>query len=268
MKEKLFRKALYVSMWLVAAVVLMSFMLPPKHITVFMAGDSTMAIKEVKEYPETGWGMPFSYFFDTTVTVVNKAKNGKSTKSFIAEGLWKSITDNLKAGDYVLIQFGHNDEVPTKGSYINEAGFQANLEKFVNETRAKGGNPVLITPVARRKFNASGNIEGTHDVYSGIVRKVAGEQHVPLIDLDKESQAMLQKLGPDVSKMLYDHLEVGENPNYPNGNADDTHFNELGARKMAEIVLADIRSLKLDLASRIRIGVFKGNLVPAGQRKK
>lgn len=250
----------------VMAVLCMSFLLPSGHITVFMAGDSTMAIKQIKEYPETGWGMPFSYFFDSTVTVVNKAKNGKSTKSFIAEGLWKSITDNLKTGDYVLIQFGHNDEVPTKGSYINEAGFQANLEKFINETKAKGGNPVLITPVARRKFNAAGNIEGTHDVYSAIVRKVAGEQHVPLIDLDKESQAMLQKMGPELSKMLYDHLEVGENPHYPNGNADDTHFNELGARKMAEIVLADIRSLKLDLANRIAIGTFKGNLVPQAKK--
>jgi lysophospholipase L1-like esterase len=261
MKKQFYKKSLFAAA-AIAVVSLMSFLLPPGNITVFMAGDSTMAIKEVKEYPETGWGMPFSHFFDTTVTVINKAKNGRSTKSFIAEGLWKSITDNLKAGDYVFIEFGHNDEVPTKGSYINEAGFQANLERFVSETRSKGGNPVLLTPVARRKFNASGNIEGTHEVYSAIVRKVAEVQHVPLIDLDKESQAMLQKLGPDVSRMLYDHLEPGENPNYPNGNADDTHFNELGARRMAEIVLADIRSLKLDLAGRIRIGTFKGNLVP------
>lgn len=267
MKKQLYKKGLYAAMTLMAAVVFMSFLLAPGHITVYMAGDSTMAIKEIKEYPETGWGMPFSYFFDTTVTVVNKAKNGKSTKSFIAEGLWKSITDNLKTGDWVLIEFGHNDEVPTKGSYINEAGYQANLERFVNETRSKGGNPILLTPVARRKFNDAGKIEGTHEVYSAIVRKVAAEQHVPLIDLDRESQAYLQKLGPDISKMLYDHLEIGENPHYPNGNADDTHFNELGARKMAEIVLADIRSLKLDLANRIVVGAFKGNLVPAAPKK-
>jgi len=263
MKKQLFKKCLYILMPVTAVVALMSFLLPPDHITVYMAGDSTMAIKEIKEYPETGWGMPFSHFFDSTVTVVNKAKNGRSTKSFIAEGLWKSITDNLQAGDYVLIEFGHNDEVPTKGSYINEAGYQANLERFINETKAKGGSPILLTPVARRKFGADGHIQGTHEVYSAIVRKVAAEQHVPLIDLDKESQAYLQKLGPEISKMLYDHLAVGENPNYPNGNADDTHFNELGARKMAEIVLADIRLLKLDLVNRIFIGKFKGNLVPA-----
>jgi len=233
------------------ALALMSFLLPPDHITLYMAGDSTMSIKDVRAYPETGWGMPFKAFFDQTVTVDNKAKNGRSTKSFIAEGLWASISDNLKEGDYVLIQFGHNDEVPTKATYINEAGFTANLVKFITDTKAKNANPVLITPVARRKFNASGQVEGTHDVYSELVRKVAADQQVPLIDLDKESQALVQKYGPDDSKYLYDYVAPGENPNYPGGKSDDTHFSELGARKIAEIVLADIRALKLPLADRI-----------------
>lgn len=244
---------LYSICMLAAAAMLMSFLLPAQHITVWLAGDSTMANKEVKAFPETGWGMPFYAFFDTSVTVKNIAKNGRSTKSFISEGLWSSITDNLKSGDYVLIQFGHNDEVPTKKTYTPEADFRANLIRFIKDTRDKNANPVLITPVARRKFNAAGTIEGTHEVYSAIVRKVAGEQHVPLIDLDKESQALVQKFGPEDSKMLYNYLTPGENPNYPDGKSDDTHFSELGARKMAEIVLADIRSLKLELADRIVI---------------
>jgi len=235
------------------AVGLMSFWLPSQHITVYLAGDSTMSDKEVKAYPETGWGMPFHAFFDTTVTVKNIAKNGRSTKSFIAEGLWSSISNNLNNGDYVLIQFGHNDEVPTKTNYTPPADFKANLVKFITETRAKMGNPVLITPVARRKFGADGMVQGTHDVYSAIVRTVAQEQNVPLIDLDKESQALVQKLGTDDSKMLYNYLAPGENPNYPDGKQDDTHFSELGARKMAEIVLTDIKALKLDLANRIVI---------------
>jgi lysophospholipase L1-like esterase len=235
---------------------LMSFMLQPQHITVYLAGDSTMADKEVKAYPETGWGMPFHAFFDSTVTVKNIAKNGRSTKSFITEGLWSSITNNLKAGDYVLIQFGHNDEVPTKKTYTTEAEFKANLVRFVAETRAKNANPVLITPVARRKFGTDGKIQGTHEVYSAIVRTVAQEQNVPLIDLDRESQALVQKFGPDDSKMLYNYLTPGENPNYPDGKQDDTHFSELGARKMAEIVLADIKALKLDLVNRIVISHY------------
>ena len=235
----------------VSLLILYAFTTPVKHITIYLAGDSTMADKEVKAYPETGWGMPFHAFFDSTVTVNNIAKNGRSTKSFIAEGLWKSIADNVKDGDYVLVQFGHNDEVPTKATYTPEADFKANLVKFITETRDKKANPILITPVARRKFNTAGNIEETHEVYSAIVRKVAAEQNVPLIDLDKESQAFIQKFGPENSKMLFDYLEPGENPNYPQGKADDTHFNELGARKIAEIVLNDIKDQHLPLADRI-----------------
>src|SRR3982751_520842 len=92
----------------------LSFISPSKKITVYLIGDSTMANKEVKAYPETGWGMPFNYFFDSTVVVDNRAKNGRSTRSFIAEGLWQPVVDQIKEGDYVLIQFGHNDEVITK----------------------------------------------------------------------------------------------------------------------------------------------------------
>jgi lysophospholipase L1-like esterase len=241
---------------------LCAFVILPGHTTVYLAGDSTMADKEVKAYPETGWGMPFKAFFDTTVTVVNKAKNGRSTKSFIAEGLWKSITDNLKQGDYVLIQFGHNDEVPTKKTYTPEADFKANLVKFIAETRDRKAEPVLITPVARRKFDASGNIVETHAVYAEIVRTVAADQHVPLIDLDKESQAFIQKFGPETSKLLYNHLVPGENPNYPDGKLDDTHFNELGARLMAQIVLNDIKGLHLALADRIVKGINKAAVNP------
>ena len=244
-------KNLFVSAIAILALAVSAFNIQPQHITVWLAGDSTMADKEVKAYPETGWGMPFKAFFDSSVTVANIARNGRSTKTFITEGLWQHITDNLKPGDYVLIQFGHNDEVPTKASATTETQFHDNLLRFVNETRAKQAIPVLITPVARRKFDAAGNVQGTHEVYSAIIRKLAADQNVPLIDLDRESQQLLQKFGPETSKLLYNHLEPGENPNYPAGRADDTHFSELGARKMAEIVLADIKKLNLGLADRI-----------------
>lgn len=244
------KKLLYVTT-LSGLVLLASFILPPQHITIFLAGDSTMAEKRTTAYPETGWGMPFQYMFDSTTTVKNLAKNGASTRSFIADGLWKKIDDDLKPGDCVLIQFGHNDEVPTKPTATTPSEFHDNLVKYITETRAKEGIPILITPVARRKFDEHAMIQGTHDQYSAIVRTVAGEQHVPLIDLDKESQAMLQGYGVEVSKLFYNHLTPGEHPNFPKGVDDDTHFNELGARKIAEIVLKDIRSLKLELANRI-----------------
>jgi lysophospholipase L1-like esterase len=236
----------------IAGLLLMvAFTFPPKKTTVWLIGDSTMATKEIKAYPETGWGMPFSNFFDSTIVVDNRAKNGRSTQSFINEKLWQPVVDNMGAGDYVLIQFGHNDEVPTKKTYTTEEQFRNNLIRYVNETRAKKAFPVLITPVARRKFDSSGHIVGTHEVYSEIVRSVAGELKVPLIDLDKKSQALLQQFGPENSTLLYNHLQAGEHPNYPEGKADDTHFSELGARKMAEIVLQEIRNLKLPLADYI-----------------
>ncbi|KAA9038047.1 rhamnogalacturonan acetylesterase [Ginsengibacter hankyongi] len=233
---------------------LMSFELPQKNkITVYLIGDSTMADKEVKAYPETGWGMPFHYFFDSTVTVENRAKNGRSTRSFIAEGRWQPVVDNLHEGDYVLIQFGHNDEVPTKRSYTTPGDFIANLEKFVNESRSKKAIPVLITPVARRKFDSTGKIEETHAAYTQLVKNVAKKLDVPLIDLDEESQQLVQQFGSETSKYLYNYLSPGENPHYPEGRSDDTHFSELGARKMAEIVLHNIKNLQFELAERIRV---------------
>jgi lysophospholipase L1-like esterase len=222
-----------------------------KHIKVYLIGDSTMAQKEIKAYPETGWGMPFSYFFDSSVTVDNRAKNGRSTRTFIEEGLWKPVVDNLQAGDYVFIQFGHNDEVSTKKSFTTEEEFQNNLSRYVTETRSKKAIPVLLTPVARRKFDSTGHIVGTHEVYAELVRTVAKKYNVPLIDHDKKSQALLQQLGVTTSKLLFNHLTPGEHPNYPDGKIDDTHFSELGARKMAELVLAEIKNLKFGLAEKI-----------------
>jgi lysophospholipase L1-like esterase len=230
---------------------------PPKKLKIFLAGDSTIAIKDSKAFPETGWGMPFVQFWDSTVTVVNKAKNGRSTKSFMQEGLWKSITGEAAEGDYVLIQFGHNDEVPTKKTYTTEKEFESNLVQYVREARDKKAIPVLLTPVARRKFDSTGHIVGTHEVYAQIVRDVARKENVPLIDLDKRAQQLYQKLGVEASRLLFNYLEPGEHPNYPDGKKDDTHFSELGARLIAELVLADLKALQPGLAARIVKPVIK-----------
>lgn len=234
----------------------------PAKIKVYLIGDSTMSIKQVKAYPETGWGMPFTAFFDETVTVDNRAQNGRSTKTFIAENRWQPVVSELHEGDYVFIQFGHNDEVPTKGSYTPEPDFVANLKRFVSETRGRKGQPVLLTPVARRKFDATGKIEETHAAYAELVRGVARDTNTPLIDLDRSSQALLQQFGAENSKLLFNHLAPGEHPNYPDGREDNTHFNELGARRMAELVLADIRALKIGLADHLVQGTVKKTVDP------
>jgi len=234
----------------------------PAPLKVYLIGDSTMSIKEVKAYPETGWGMPFAAFFDETVVVDNRAQNGRSTKSFIAENRWQPVASALREGDYVFIQFGHNDEVPTKRSYTPEAEFTANLKRFVSETRSQKGLPVLLTPVARRKFDDAGKIEETHAAYAELVRAVARDTNTPLIDLDRSSQVLLQQFGVENSKLLFNHLAPGEHPNYPDGREDNTHFNELGARRMAELVLADIRALKLGLVDHLRQGAVKKAVDP------
>lgn len=234
-----------------------AFVLPPKKITIFLAGDSTMSIKDIKAYPENGWGMPFVYFWDSTVQVINLAKNGRSTKSFINGGEWNKISEGATAGDYVFIQFGHNDEVPTKKNATTEMEFKANLVRFISEARAKKAIPVLLTPVARRKFDENGKVTGTHDVYAQIVREVASMGKTPLIDLDIQAQNLYQQLGVEASKLLFVHLQPEEHPNYPAGKTDDTHFNELGARKVAQMVLKDIRILLPELAVRIKSNAVK-----------
>ncbi len=184
----------------------------------------------MKAFPETGWGMPFVFFFDSSVVIDNRARNGRSTKSFIAENLWQPVADKLEEGNYVLIQFGHNDEGKEKAGYTTPEEFKTNLRRYIADTRRKKAFPVLITPVARRSFDTQGKIKETHPVYADAVREGALQADVPLIDLDKKSRQLLQELGPETSKLLFNYLQEGEHPNYPAGKKDDTHFSELGAR--------------------------------------
>src|SRR5213075_1763768 len=175
------------------SLLLVMFLLPQKKkIRIFIAGDSTAANKEVKAFPETGWGMPFSYFFDSTVTVDNRAKNGRSTRTFLSEGLWQKLIADVSEGDYVFIQFGHNDESKEKTDrYTTREEYKTNLAKFINETRSKKAHPVLLTPVSRRQFDSLGHVKETHLIYSGLAREVAKQMNVPLIDLDERSRALL-----------------------------------------------------------------------------
>lgn len=241
---------------LVILLLFSSFCIPPK-ITVYLIGDSTIADKPSKVWPETGWGMPFRIFFDSTVVVDNRAKNGRSTRSFLAENLWQPVASSLQPGDYVLIQFGHNDEAKEKVErYTTPEAYKANLVKFITETREKQAIPVLITPVTRRRFK-DGKIQETHTEYSKLVAEVAREQKTAFIDLDTKSRAVLQQFGEENSKWLFLQLAPGEHPNYPEGKNDNTHFSELGARLMAQIVLQEIQAQNLDLAQHIVKPIIK-----------
>src|SRR5436190_4224615 len=164
-------------------------------VTIYLAGDSTMAQKLPEKRPETGWGEMLQQFFDEKeVKVENHAQNGRSTRTFISEGRWTNIIEKLVEGDYVFIQFGHNDESKEKvDRYTPPADFRANLVRFVNEVRARQAIPVLLTPLMRRRFDAGGVFFDTHGEYPDIVRAVATEQKVILIDMHRKSEALLKK---------------------------------------------------------------------------
>lgn len=216
--------------------------------TVWLIGDSTMAAKAPEKYPETGWGVPFSKFFNKSIKVENHAQNGRSTKSFIAEGRWKSVYRQLKNGDYVFIQFGHNDEKvekPEVGTSL--AVFKDNLAKMVDETRRKQAIPVLLTPIARRNF-VNGKLQDTHGGYPAAMRTVADSLDVALIDMTKKSEKLLSTMGDIMSKQFFLHLPAGDSL-YPEGVEDNTHLNVKGAEAIASLVLEGMIALKLDLIS-------------------
>lgn len=231
-----------------------AFCIPSKKQKIFLMGDSTMCNYELARAPVTGWGMPFTHFFDSSITVENHARGGRSTRTFISEKRWAAVEEKLNQGDYVLIQFGHNDEAKEekyKDRYTPVPDYILNLEAFIKGSRAKGAKPVLITPVTRMRFDKEGNIQETHKEYSAAVIETGRMHNVPVIDLDKKSRDLLQSLGPEQSQLLFMQLAQGEHPNYPEGQKDNTHFNEYGARLIAQLVLQGIKELDLDIATKV-----------------
>jgi lysophospholipase L1-like esterase len=158
----------------------------------------------------------------------------------------------------VIIQFGHNDEsVEKKERYSTPDTFKMNLTRFIKETRAKNATPILFTPVSRRKFNAAGEAVATHEVYSALVKEVVNEQQVLFIDLDQKSRELYQQMGEAQSMLLFLHLAPGDHPNYPDGKVDNTHFSELGARLVAQLILKELKLLNTDLNKRIIVPIKK-----------
>ncbi|HEX8566537.1 MAG TPA: rhamnogalacturonan acetylesterase [Pyrinomonadaceae bacterium] len=223
-------------------------------ITVYLAGDSTMAEKKPEKRPETGWGEMLQAYFDVEkVRIENHAQNGRSTRTFISEIRWQTIVDKLKKGDYVFIQFGHNDQSKEKvDRYTPPEDYRKNLIKFVEEVRARKANPVLLTPVMRRKFDKDGKFVDQHGVYPEIVREVAKEYKTPLIDMHRASEKVLVNYGVEESKKLFLQLQPGENANYPNGVNDNTHFNPKGAEEMVRLAVAGIKEQKIGLRKLLK----------------
>lgn len=210
---------------------------PP--LTVHIAGDSTAAVFSATD-ARVGWGAVFKDFLDASVTVNDRALSGRSTKSFIDEGAWASLVGGIRAGDYVMIGFGHNDEKahdPTR--YTDPATtFRDNLRRFVSETRAASGEPLLVTPICRRKYAGSAVI-ATHGAYPEAIEAVAAQTGTPLLDLTQRSREWLETLGPASSEAFF-------------APADQTHTSRDGARAIAGLVADELRRLRHPLTARLR----------------
>jgi len=229
----------------------LSFTIAPKKTTLYIIGDSTAANKDPKTYPETGWGMALQSYFKIDVTVDNRALNGRSTKSFRAEKRWDPILAQLNPGDYVFIEFGHNDEKVDKPAVgVSLADFKINLVNYVKETRSKKAFPILLTPISRRSFK-NGVLMDSHGDYPRVTRQVADSLGVPLIDMLVKTESLLNRLGEEPSIKLFNHVDSG-NVNYPNGKKDNTHLSPDGAKQVAGLVVKGIRELKLSLAKSLK----------------
>ena len=237
---------------------------PDKTTTIFIIGDSTAANKDLsKGKLERGWGMALQCFFDDNILVDNHAVNGRSSLSFLNEGRWDKVLERLKPGDYVIIQFGHNDEKAPKDRHTDPGStFDYNLAKYVRETREHGGIPVLMSCVVRRNFAkvtpkndddeklrnttfADGGqlVEGdslvdTHGLYRIAPRDVAERMNCHFIDANQITHDLEQGLGTEASKKLHMWYLPDTEPTEPKGKQDNTHYNIYGAHVVARL-LAD-----------------------------
>jgi len=234
---------------LILSALLVLWYCQPEKIEIYMIGDSTMANKKPEKKPETGWGQVFNEFFKDNVTVHNHALNGRSSKSFIDEGRWQTVLDSLKPGNWVFIQFGHNDHKAHDSTRYTDphSTYKDNLKKFVNETQARGATAVLLTPVMRRRFDENGNFYDTHGAYPEAVREVAREMNVTLIDMHKSSQKLIEHFGVEKSKEIFLWVKAGEYSGYPDGREDNTHFSEQGAHIVACLAASEINKLDIPL---------------------
>ena len=256
------------------AFLLMAF--EPNTPVIYIIGDSTAAQKDTTQGKiERGWGMMLQEVFDDGVRVENHAVNGRSSRSFYSEGRWKKVIDKVKPGDYVIIQFGHNDEKPKPDRHTDVGTtFDAHLAQYVIETKAKGATPILMSPMTRRNFYLmpakqdddeklrettfkgehvnSDTLVDTHGAYRYVAQRVAKQYGVPFVDANKISHDIEQKLGVEGSRKLHMWVEPGKYSWAPKGRQDNTHYNIYGARVMAKALAKAIGKEVPALKSHVR----------------
>lgn len=233
---------------------LFSFIFPgEKKIQIYMAGDSTMSAYDTAKTPQRGWGQVFHEFFNNGVEIHDLARGGRSTKSYIAEGLWQKLIDSVRENDWVFIEFGHNDHDKRKPErYTIPDEYKNNLIRMVKDVLAKGARPVLLTPIAMHSFDQTGKYHDGHGVYPQYLREAAKETGVPVIDLDKLFGDVIVQTGRDSSKSMFMNFGPGLYKAFPQGHIDNTHLRAAGAEKVASLVATAIREKQLSpLAAKL-----------------
>lgn len=219
-------------------------------VTVFLAGNSTVVDQDNE--PWASWGQMIPRFFDEHVCFANYAESGERADTFIKAGRLKKALTQMKEGDYMFIEFGHNDQKlkgPGKGAYYS---FASNLKYFVDVVRAKGGIPVFVTPTQRRSFDNSGKIQETHEDYPDAMRWVAQREGVQVIELHDMTRVFYEAMGVEPSKKAFVHYPAGTYPNQTKALADNTHFNPYGAYEIAKCVIEGIKQLNLPWVKYLR----------------
>lgn len=232
-------KNIYKGLILFALIGVLSCCNNPKPADIWMVGDSTMAWKKPSRNPESGWGEGMKLFVNEYGTIHNHAASGRSTLSFITEGRWKNVCDSLKSGDFVIIQFGHNDEKTNPKLYTIPYGtFSENLKMFIDQSRDKGAIPVVCSSIVRRQFDKDGQLIDTHGDYIAAACTVAKATNTPYIDMENLTRTLVTNMGPEKSKEIY---------NFTSRKQDSTHVNHKGAEVIARLFVDEVKKQKLPL---------------------
>lgn len=207
-------------------------------------GDSTVAFNGAGTYPQTGIGQEFDRYLKREYVVFDFAKNGASSKSFYHEGRFEPAKEIMEEGDFLFIQFGHNDEKPDEERHTDpDTTYQEYLMRYISAAREKGAVPVLITPLSRRLFQEDGTIQNSHGAYPAAVKALAEREHLAVVDLTEKSRVLYEKTGDLASRKWFMYFPAGTYENYTEDKTDNTHLHYEGAVKMAGLVAEGLKEL-------------------------
>ncbi|KQQ83149.1 fibronectin type III domain-containing protein [Arthrobacter sp. Leaf137] len=221
---------------------------------VYLTGDSTVQTYDPGFVPQAGWGQMIDRYFDSAVTFRNHAIGGRSSKNFISQGRLDEVLRVINPGDYLMVQFGHNDAtVGVDDRYASPADYKEYLRTYVHGARQRGAIPILVTPVGRRDYDeATGKFRVSFPEYVAKMQELAAEENVAVVDLSASSRAYYDAIGPEDTKSVFLHVDAGVYPNRPTGTVDNTHFQEYGAIQIARLVAGGVKQLNVPLASRVK----------------